>query len=46
MCFGLFYKRFVVFEDDEVDVEVVFFEKSEKKEEEMEDKGYMIKLWK
>jgi hypothetical protein len=43
---GLLYKRPAAPEDDEADAEAVLPEKSEKKEEETEDKGYTIKLWK
>ena len=42
---GMLYKRPAP-EDEEVEADAVLPEKQEKKEEETEDKGYTIKLWK
>ncbi|KAL2210091.1 hypothetical protein CC79DRAFT_1330481 [Sarocladium strictum] len=43
---GMLYKRPSAPEDDEADAEAALPEKTEKKEEDAEDKGYTIKLWK
>jgi hypothetical protein len=42
----MLYKRPSAPEDDEADAEAALPEKTEKKEEDTEDKGYTIKLWK
>lgn len=43
---GMLYKRPSAPEDDEADAEAALPEKTEKKEEDAQDKGYTIKLWK
>ncbi|KAH8170033.1 apopolysialoglycoprotein [Sarocladium implicatum] len=43
---GMLYKRPAAPEDEEPEPDAILPEKQEKKEEETEDKGYTIKLWK